>query len=176
VRLTFGDDMSKLPTSAGLKYVDKPAVPALHETFVHHTLAPVANVMSAGVALQRHTARAFHNGVLTTGLAVHWMDPQVWGEWMQLQAAVVQRLQKQTQDFGKGCAILASDYRQLKQSNTMSKLVEKQCNLLSQCGQLLSSQLTNLVTLAENINVDYSYWVRQKLPAAGHTPRPPALA
>jgi len=75
----------------------------------------------------------------------------------------VQRLQQQNEAWLKGCAILLQDYVQIKDANTMSKLVEKQYNLVAQWNQLLGSQATNLMGLEENIEVDYGYWASQKL-------------
>ena len=115
--------------------------------------------------MNNHTARILKNEVFTAGLATRLTDPQVWGESLQLQSAVVQRLQQQNQDWLKGCAVLMQDYAQIKHANTMTKLVEKQCNLVLQWSQLLSNQATNLIGLMENIEVDYGYWASQKLHA-----------
>ena len=47
----------------------------------------------------------------------------------------------------------------------MSKLVEQEFNLVGQLVQLLSNQATNLATLQENVEVDYGYWVHEKIKA-----------
>jgi len=91
------------------------------------------------------------------------MDPQIWSDLLQLQAAVMQRLQQQNRAWLKGCAILMEDYAQIKQANTMSKLVEKQYNLMAQWSLLIGNQATNMIGLQENIEVDYGYWASQKL-------------
>ncbi len=52
---------------------------------------------------------------------------------------------------------------QIKGANTMSKLAEREGNIVAQVTQILSSQATDLVGLQENIDVDYSYWINQKL-------------
>jgi hypothetical protein len=54
---------------------------------------------------------------------------------------------------------------QIKGANTMSKLAEREGNIGAQLAQLLSNQATDLVGLQENIHVDYSYWIHQKLNA-----------
>lgn len=155
--------MSKLPISVGLKSGDKPDVPTLVEPLAPKVLAPIGHAATTTRLMQKQSARQFHNYMLTTGLSVRLTDPTVWSEWIQLQAAVAQRLQKQNQDLRKGFAILVDDYSQLKQANTMSKLMEKQCNLVSQWGALMGSQATNLMELLENVQVDYGYWASQKL-------------
>jgi hypothetical protein len=56
-------------------------------------------------------------------------------------------------------------------ANTMSKLVERESNIGVQFGQLLGAQLTDLVGLQENIEVDYSYWINGKLAEKRRTSR-----
>ena len=150
--------MSKLPVPVGMNSIDKPA-----GSVAHVAAAPMAHAMTTQRLAQKHLSQAAQNGVLSVALASHFWDPTVWSEIMQLQTAIWQRLQKQHQDWQKGCNILAADYAQIKQANTMSKLLEKQCNLMSQSALLLTSQGTNFVALLENIDVDYGYWASQKL-------------
>lgn len=151
--------MSKLPVSVGLKTIDKPGLPALHES---KALAPLAVSMKANSLAQRQAARMLHNSMLSAGLASRFGDPQVWSEWLQLQAAVMQRLHQQNQDWRQGCAILAEDYALIRHANTMSKMAEKQGNFFSQWTLLLTNQATSLFELMENIHVDYGYWASQK--------------
>ncbi|WP_426342572.1 hypothetical protein ACN9MZ_13345 [Pseudoduganella sp. S-14] len=152
--------MSKLPVSVGLKSIDKPGVPALRESMA---IAPLAVSMKAGTLAQRQASRMLHNSVLSAGLARRFGDPQVWSEWLQLQAAVMQRLHQQNLDWRQGCAILAEDYALIRHANTMSKMVEKQGNFFSQWTLLLTNQATSLFELMENIHVDYGYWAKQKV-------------
>jgi len=151
--------MSKLPVSVGLNSIDKPGVPALRES---RAIAPLAVSMKAGTLAQRQAARMLHNSVLSAGLVSRFGDPQVWSEWLQLQAAVMQRLHQQYLDWRQGCAILAEDYALIRHANTMSKMAEKQGNFFSQWTLLLTNQATGLFELMENIHVDYGYWASQK--------------
>jgi hypothetical protein len=152
--------MSKLPVSVGLKSIDKPGVPALRES---RAIAPLAVSMKAGTLAQRQASRMLHNSVLSAGLASRFGDPQVWSEWLQLHAAVMQRLHQQNLDWRQGCAILAEDYALIRHANTMSKMAEKQGNFFSQWMLLLTNQATSLFELMENIHVDYGYWASQKV-------------
>jgi hypothetical protein len=151
--------MSKLPVSVGLNSIDKSGVPALRDS---RAIAPMAVSMKAGTLAQRQASRMLHNSVLSVGLASRFGDPQVWSEWLQLQAAVMQRLHQQNLDWRQGCAILAEDYALIRHANTMSKMVEKQGNFFSQWTLLLTNQATSLFELMENIHVDYGYWASQK--------------
>lgn len=155
--------MSKLPVSIGLKRGYQQGGPAWPVRVTTSLPIPLAHAATATHLMQKQVARQFHNAMLSAGLSMRLSDPEVLGEWMQLQAAVAQRLQQQNQDLGKGCAVLVDDYSQLRQANTMSKLMEKQFNLISQFGALMSSQATNLVELLENVQVDYGYWASQKV-------------
>ncbi|KQV59738.1 MULTISPECIES: hypothetical protein [unclassified Duganella] len=151
--------MSKLPVSVGLKTIDKPGLPALRES---KALAPLAVSMKANSLVQRQAARLLQNSMLSAGLASRFGDPQVWSEWLQLQAAIMQRLHQQNLDWRQGCAILAEDYALIRHANTMSKMAEKQGNFFSQWTLLLTNQASSLLELMENIHVDYGYWASQK--------------
>lgn len=141
----------------------KPDVPDLQEIAAQVAPAAIGHVLKTRDMLNRSIARTLNNGMFTAGLTTHFMDPQIWAELLQLQSAVVQRLKQQNEAWLKGCAILMQDYVQIKDANTMSKLVEKQYNLVAQWQQLIGSQATNLMGLEENIEVDYGYWASQKL-------------
>lgn len=156
--------MSKLPVSVGMKNIDKPGVSPLREPAAARALAPLANTMKANVLVQRQAARVLHNSVLSAGLAGRLSDPQVWSEWGQLQAAVMQRLHQQNLAWRDGCAILAEDFALIRHANTISKMAEKQGNFFSQWTTLLTNQATSLFELMENIHVDYGYWASQKVP------------
>ena len=56
---------------------------------------------------------------------------------------------------------------QIKGANTISKLAEREGNIVAQFVQLLGAQGTDLIGLLENIQVDYSYWVHEKLSENG---------
>lgn len=151
--------MSKLPVSVGMKSIDKPGTAGTRHP---RALAPLENAMKANALVQRQAARMVHNTVLSAGLASRLADPQVWSEWVQLQAAVMQRLHQQNLAWRHGCAVLAEDFALIRNANTMSKMAEKQGNFFSQWTLLLTDQATSLFELMENIHVDYGYWASQK--------------
>jgi hypothetical protein len=45
----------------------------------------------------------------------------------------------------------------------MSKFVERECNIAGQAIALVMKQVTDIAGLEENIEVDYAYWVSEKL-------------
>lgn len=155
--------MSRLPHTLPATYPGKSDVPVLSEIATYTGPATIGAALKSNHLINNHAARLLRNGMLTASLSAHIADPEMWDESMQLQRAVAERLQEQTENWFKGCAILMQDYVQLKQANTMSKLVEKQFNLVTQWSQLISDQTTNMIELLENIEVDYGYWASQKL-------------
>jgi predicted phage tail protein len=154
--------MNQLSTRAGLIAYNQPDVGAESEAIASSAASSVAHAATAQKLTQRYAASMANNGALSLALAGRLWDPTVWSESLQMEAAIARRLHGQGLDFRKGCTVLLEDYGQLRQANTMSKLVEKQCNLMAQFGQLMTSQATNFVALLENIDVDYGYWASQK--------------
>lgn len=155
--------MSRLPLVPRRPEPARPGAAALPAMAANAVPATVGNVVAAHNLLNNRAARLFNNGLISAGMAAYAMDSQVWEESLQLQTAVMQRLQEQNDNWLRGCAVLMQDYVQIKQANTMAKLVEKQFNLVTQWSQLLTNQATDLIGLLENIEVDYGYWVSQKV-------------
>lgn len=124
--------------------------------------APLQPMHSFHVLMGQWAARSGNNAFTTAALLPQGISPGIWAELSQMQAAVLRRLQQQQQNWVNGCAGLAQDYQQGKRANSMSKLLEQQCNLVAQFGQLLSQQAVDLVGLQENIEVNYGYWIAQK--------------
>lgn len=155
--------MSKFPVTVQLNPVEKENVAAESVALAGSTIAPLAHAMTTQRLMQKDATHLMNNGTLSLALAMRLWDPAVWSELTQMQAAIAQRLQVQNQNWRKGFAILAEDYGQLRQANTMSKLLEKQGNLISQSADLLTSQATDFVALLENIDVDFGYWASRKL-------------
>lgn len=154
--------MTKFPIAVGAKSNDKPDVAAESGAIAASAATYVAHAVTTQRLTQKYAASMVNNGALSLTLATRLWDPVVWSESMQFGAAILQRLHVQGQNWRNGGTILMEDYGQLRQANTMSKLLEKQCNLVSQLGQLLTTQATDFVSLLENIDVDYGYWASQK--------------
>ena len=125
-------------------------------------LQPLA--LRQGQTAQKMLQQWSHRGTgrqLSAG-ALPVMDPEFWRGLAELQQASQKRLLQQQTALAGDMAKLAVEFSQLKSANTLSKVVEQQCNLLMQFNQLLSNQAVSLMTLQENIEVDYSYWLSQQ--------------
>jgi hypothetical protein len=112
-------------------------------------------------------ARAAGTGFATTALLPWRIDPQswpqIWGELWQMQDAVWQR-QRQLQDnWMQGWRAWSQECTQARGANTMSKLVEHGFDLVAQWQELVGGQATDVVSLLENLEVNYAYWVNEKL-------------
>ncbi len=125
--------------------------------------APLHHVQTFHILMGEWAARSSGNATTTAAMAPMGLNTELWKELEHMQAAIVRRLQEQQKGWMNGYAALAQEYQQGRRANTMSKFVEQQFNLVAQFGQLLSKQATDLVGLQENIEVDYGYWVSQKL-------------
>lgn len=144
----------------------KPTVPAapaaanaaplspLHAPLVH---AQKMNALLGQVAMRSAGTQM----ALACTLPWH-LDSQTWQELQAMQAAVWKRLEQQQAEWVKGCQLLMQDYAQLKQANTLSKVVDQEYDFFSQFGALLTSQASAMAGLIENIQVDLGYWVSQK--------------
>ena len=154
--------MHQHPTTSSVNAYNQPDVAAESGAIASSAAASLAHAATAQRLTHRYAASMANNGALTLALATRMWDPSVWSESLQMEAAIAKRLEGQGLDFRKGCRVLLEDYGQIQQANTMSKLMEKQCNLTTQFAQLLTSQTTNFVSLLENIDVDYGYWANQK--------------
>jgi hypothetical protein len=155
--------MSTLPPTQPQPQPGKRGVPPLQQIAVEVAPAAFGQALKSNRMIGRNVARLVHNGMSTAGMAPRFFEPGIWEELVQMQGAIFQRLEMQRRAWLEGCAILMQDYVQIRQANTMSKLVEKQYNLVTQWHQLLGDQATNLLGLQENIQVSYGYWISRKL-------------
>ena len=127
--------------------------------------AAVAHAMTATALHSSWAVRSLKNVSATAELFARGMDAETWHELMQMQQSAWQRLLTlQTRWAGDWKSWIAYA-EQIKGANTMSKLAEREGNIGAQLAQLLSNEATDLVGLLENIHVDYSYWIDQKLNA-----------
>jgi hypothetical protein len=107
--------------------------------------------------------RAADNVQATAKLLLSGLDPETMRELLDLQRAAWRRYSALQKGFVADWIGWFDYADRIKGANTMSKLVEMESNILAQAAQLMGTQITSLVALQENIEVDYSYLVRQIL-------------
>ena len=108
-------------------------------------------------------ARSVINASMTAQVFAHGLDIEGWRQLWQLQAAVWQRAQELQAGWIENWTNWLHYAAQVKGANTMTKLLEREGNISVQFGQLLSNQATDLMGLQENVEIDYAFWVNQKL-------------
>lgn len=113
--------------------------------------------------LSRQLAQSAHNGWTSAALLPFSTGPQTWQELFQLQQVVLQQVEQLHQGWLSGWTAWLGEFAQLKRVNTMSKLVEQEFNLAAQFVLLLQGQATDWTSLQENIEVNYGYWLSEKL-------------
>jgi hypothetical protein len=86
----------------------------------------------------------------------------VGAEWVDLQFAVLQRAGEMQQEWMAGWQAWLHEYAELPLAETLSEHMEQQYNLTEQFAAQLKSQAADLVEFAENVQVDYGYWIAQK--------------
>ena len=129
--------------------------PIPHPAF-HHALR--------GAALQSDWAtRALRNASATAEVFASGIDPESLEELLQMQHAAWQRLFTLQSNWVQEWNNWMQYSDLIKGANTTFKFVEREGNIVAQCVQLLSKQSADLIGLQENIDVDYSYWINEKL-------------
>ncbi len=134
-----------------------------HQEFVLPQTALMAHSQATQKMLSHCSERVMKNCMASATVMPELMKKDTITELMQLNSSVFNRLHQQYQESFNGFSALITDYVQIKNANTMTKFVAQQFNLLGQFGQLMQEQTTNLLTLQENIEVDYAYWVNKKV-------------
>ena len=117
-------------------------------------------------AIQNDRAvRAADSAKATAELLFHGLNPENLKDMLDLQQSAWRRFSALQQGWVTDWLGWFAYADKIKGANTMSKLVEMESNILTQATQLFGNQISGLVALQENIEVDYSYLVRQILAA-----------
>ncbi len=131
-------------------------LPSTAHPLLHHALR--------ATALQSDwAARAMGNASATAQVFALGIDMETWDELLQMQQAAWRRLFTLQSNWMEEWKNWIQYSDQIRGANTMSKLAEREGNIVAQLTQILSGQATDLVGLQENIDVDYSYWIHEKL-------------
>jgi hypothetical protein len=129
--------------------------------------APTPHMCKAAKVFGNWAARAAGTG-FATGALLPWRTdpqalPQLWFELWQMQASVWLRQYQMEENWLQGWFAWAQECSQARGANTMSRLVEQEFDLVGQWHDLLRGQATDVVSLLENLEVNYAYWVTEKV-------------
>lgn len=126
-------------------------------------VVPLDHALKARAVASDRLARGAAATLATMQLAARGIDAGTILELAEMQDAVRARCKALSEGWVKGWEAWAQYADQLKGANTMSKFVERECNILAQAMALMMKQVTDISGLQENIEVDYAYWVSEKL-------------
>ena len=126
-------------------------------------IAPLDHAMRARAITTDRVARGTAAGMATMQLLARGLDAGTIMELVSMQDAVLARYKALSAGWVQGWQAWAKYADQLKGANTMAKFVERECNIAGQAMALLMKQMTAISGLQENIEVDYAYWVSEKL-------------
>jgi hypothetical protein len=128
---------------------------------------PTPHMCKAAKVFGGWGTRAAGTGIATTVLLPWRIDPQclpqLWFELWQMQASVWLRQCQLEENWLQRWFAWAQECTQARGANTMSKLVEQEFDLVGQWHEMMSGQATDVVSLLENLDVNYGYWVAEKL-------------
>ena len=80
-----------------------------------------------------------------------------------MQQAVWRRQSQLQDNWLQGWFAWTNEFTQARGANTMTKLVEQELDLIAQWQELVNKQTTDTVRLLENLEVNYAFWVNEKL-------------
>ncbi len=142
--------------SKTLRTTPTTALPQLDHAMKHgHLTAERATRM---LETMTTTAEVFSTGI----------DAKSMGELLEMRRAIEQRclnLQKSWFDSWRQWALYSAG---VTNANTLSKLSEREINISLQAGQIVQQQVTGVLTLLENIEIEYAYWLQNKLEEKKH--------
>lgn len=127
---------------------------------------PVAAPLRRSVLVGELATRSTANAVGTAQLLSENPDSDTIGELYEMQGAFVKQIWKIDQDWRAGLLRIYENSLLLRKANTLSKVIEQDCNLFGQYGDLVTNTVTSMATLIDNSTVGYSYWLSKKIQAA----------
>ncbi len=93
-------------------------------------------------------------------------EPQRAGEGfaeaIEMQRAILARLQQQWQGWQDGLAVVGKTAAGIRRADTMSKLFEQEYDVFAQLGALISKQASQWLGLVEGAQVGYGYLLADK--------------
>lgn len=122
-----------------------------------------------GQLLGNLASRQQHNLGASLAMLPALAHTDTWLSLAKLQAASLQKLIAQQDNWLAQWQGWLHTACQLGQANTVSKLLEQEMNLALRAVQIIGQQAVDLATLQENLEVNYGYW------ASLHTPAVPGI-
>lgn len=130
-------------------------------------LLPLARAFSLqATAHQLATNRAAQWLNLGTALPAAALDARTASEGLALASAATQAWLSWQARWLEGLTELATQMCEVRQANTLSKLVDQELDTVQQALALAGAQASAAMQLAENLNISLAWWVQQRAEAA----------
>ncbi|MCY0965885.1 hypothetical protein [Parathalassolituus penaei] len=84
---------------------------------------------------------------------------EIGDDMVAFQKAIVDRMTEQQVALLEGIKDIQDEYCEYQETNTLTKLMDNNCNIAGQMMALAQSQMTGWAQLLDNIQVDYGYWL-----------------
>jgi hypothetical protein len=132
------------------------------------SMAPIGHLLKASELQYARAARSYHTiasaaAVVASNAVAGRVDFAALHELAQLQMAVWQRALSTGDAWRKNWEGWWGYASGTQGANTTAKLAERQANIVAQMTQILGGQFTDLIGLQENVEVNYAFWIDQKL-------------
>ena len=141
-------------------------MPSKHTIELHNDSSlpsPVSHALKKHALGSQLTNNTLKNQIATFNLLLFGQpDPRIWQDMLSMQQAVLKRIEQQQVEWAAGCNEILKEYNQIKDASTLSKLLEKEYNVVGQFVALTASQMTDWVGLIENFQISYSWWLNQQ--------------
>jgi hypothetical protein len=126
-------------------------------------LVPVTHARRAQALQAGQVARLARATTGTLQLAAHGFDITAVAELMAMQTQLKERFIALQKSWAEGWVSWWHYANDAKGLNTMTKLMERESNIMGQAMALISRQMVDLTGLQESASVGYTYWVQEKL-------------
>jgi hypothetical protein len=111
-------------------------------------------------------AQTASSGVDTAKLLTTRFDATTVADLLDIQKALIKRFGELNQNWRSGLTAWGQQCLEIKAANTLSKVVEQECNLVGQLGTLVTKQISDVTSLLESTQVGYAYWLSERLKEA----------
>jgi hypothetical protein len=132
--------------------------------------AALLQAQTFGKLLVESMGRLAGNGTATAAVLPLALRADSGAELLDLHLAAWQRFGQLQHGWMQGWSLWFNECAQLRQASTLSEHLEQQYNLGEQFTAMLKAQASDLLDLQGNVEVDYGYWVTQKVKAATCAP------
>lgn len=133
-------------------------------------LPPVDHALKASQLQVDQVQRVASAAIGAAQLFTSGASATAWAEFWEIGEAARRRMERLQIGWVESWFAWARYCGQIEGASTVSKLTEREVNVVNQALQLISEQSVDVLTLVENVEVDVLHWLHKSSPP----PTPPA--